>query len=165
MDQNRAFELLNRISLSHLQYFMERTMNTTSNLLEIIYLILKDEDETLHEYMIKSEVGTIFSLSWVITWFSHVLNDLDDILRLFDLFISTHFLMPIYVTVSILIYKKQDILTIDCDMASMHRYLTNIPAFEAWANRMQELRRTVVGYLVRISASLCAPEAIRKGWT
>lgn len=126
-DEERALRLINQISLTHLKYFMEKTMNTTSNMLEIIYLILKDEDKILYDYLIKSEVGTIFSLSWVITWFSHVLNDLDDILRLFDFFISTHFLMPIYMSISILLYKKEEILLIDCDMASMHKYLTSIP--------------------------------------
>ena len=38
--------------------------------------------------------------------------------------------MPIYLTVSILLYKSEEILTIDCDMASMHKYLTNIPEHE-----------------------------------
>ena len=127
MNEQQAFHLINTISRSHLRFYMERTMNTTSNLLEIIYLIIRDEDNELYDYLIRSEVGTIFSLSWVITWFSHVLNDLDDILRLFDLFISTHYLMPIYMTVAILMWKKSDILCIDCDMASMHKFLTAIP--------------------------------------
>ena len=127
MNEHQAFRLINAISRSHLRFYMERTMNTTSNLLEIIYLIIRDEDDELHDHLIRSEVGTIFSLSWVITWFSHVLNDLDDILRLFDLFISTHYLMPIYMTVAILMWKKSDILCIDCDMASMHKFLTAIP--------------------------------------
>ncbi|XP_027203343.2 TBC1 domain family member 20 [Dermatophagoides pteronyssinus] len=127
MNEHQAFRLINAISRSHLRFYMERTMNTTSNLLEIIYLIIRDEDDELHDHLIRSEVGTIFSLSWVITWFSHVLNDLDDILRLFDLFISTHYLMPIYMTVAILMWKKSDILLVDCDMASMHKFLTAIP--------------------------------------
>ena len=59
-----------------------------------------------------------------------MLGNFDDIARLFDYFISSHFLMPIYLTVSILLYKKDDIQQIDCDMASMHQYLTNIPQRE-----------------------------------
>ena len=130
MDEENAFKIINKISNTHLKYFMEETMNTTSNLLEIIYLILKDEDLHLYNYLIMSEVGTIFSLSWVITWFSHVLNDFNDIARLFDFFISSHFLMPIYLTVSILLYKKKQIHNIDCDMANMHQYLTGLPQNE-----------------------------------
>lgn len=127
MEEEVAFKIVNKVSNSHLKYFMEETMTCTSNHLQIIYLILKDEEPKLHDYLTRSEVGTIFSLSWVITWFSHVLSDFDDITRLFDFFISSHFLMPIYLSVSILLYKREKIYTIDCDMASMHKYLTGIP--------------------------------------
>ncbi|KAH9389712.1 hypothetical protein TYRP_007259 [Tyrophagus putrescentiae] len=130
VDEETAFRLVNRVSNTHLCYYMEETMHTTSNHLQIIYWILNLEDQELHDYLLRSEVGTIFSLSWVITWFSHVLGNFDDIARLFDYFISSHFLMPIYLTVSILLYKKDDIQQIDCDMASMHQYLTNIPQRE-----------------------------------
>lgn len=127
MDEESAFRLVNTVSNTHLCYYMEESMQRTSHQLEIIYLLLNREDGQLHEHLVRSEVGTIFSLSWVITWFSHVLSNFDDITRLFDYFISSHFLMPIYLTVSILIYKKDAILNIDCDMASMHQYLTGIP--------------------------------------
>ncbi|KAI2796906.1 hypothetical protein BLOT_014603 [Blomia tropicalis] len=130
MDEERAFNLVDRVSNTHLKYFMEETMNTTSNHLQIIYLILCREDPRLHNYLVRSEVGTIFCLSWVITWFSHVLNDFDDITRLFDCFISCHFLMPIYLTTSILLYKSEQIQYVDCDMASMHQFLAKLPEKE-----------------------------------
>ena len=44
----------------------------------------------------------MFALSWFITWYSHVLDDLDTILRLYDLFIVSHFLMPIYVAAEVI---------------------------------------------------------------
>lgn len=148
MDEKQAYQLTNQISNLHLKYFMEKTMNTTSNLLEIIYLILKEESQQLYDYLIRSEVGTIFSLSWVITWFSHVLNDLDDILRLFDFFIANHFLTPIYLTVAILLYKEDDILQIECDMASMHKYLSSIPETEQlpFENLIQQSLKLLVHY-------------------
>lgn len=130
MNEEKAFQITNQISNLHLKFFMEKTMNTTSNLLEIIYLILKEEHRVLYDFLIKSEVGTIFSLSWVITWFSHVLNDLNDIIRLFDFFISNHFLAPIYLTITILLHKEAEIFLVDCDMASVHKYLTSIPENE-----------------------------------
>jgi len=43
----------------------------------------------------------MFALSWFITWYSHVLDNLDIILRLYDLFIVSHFLMPIYVAAEV----------------------------------------------------------------
>lgn len=44
----------------------------------------------------RSDVGHMFALSWLITWFAHVINDPDSIFRIFDFFLGTHPLMPIY---------------------------------------------------------------------
>jgi hypothetical protein len=41
-------------------------------------------------------LDVVFALSWVITWYSHVIDDLKIILRLYDFFIVTGPLMAIY---------------------------------------------------------------------
>lgn len=41
-------------------------------------------------------MGTIFALSWLITWFGHVLSDMRHVVRLYDFFLACHPLMPIY---------------------------------------------------------------------
>jgi hypothetical protein len=52
-------------------------------------------------YFFSSEVGTVFSLSWLITWFGHVLDDIRHIVRLYDFFIANHGLMPIYLAAAV----------------------------------------------------------------
>lgn len=55
-----------------------------------------------HHYICRGGVGhVIFALPWFITWYSHVLDDLPVILRLYDLFIVSNFLMPIYVAAEV----------------------------------------------------------------
>ncbi len=49
----------------------------------------------------RSEVGTIFCLSWLITWYGHVLNDFRHIVRLYDFFMACHPLMPIYLAAAV----------------------------------------------------------------
>lgn len=50
-----------------------------------------------HLYFLnRAEVGTIFALSWLITWFGHVLSDFRHVVRLYDFFLACHPLMPIY---------------------------------------------------------------------
>ena len=44
----------------------------------------------------RSEVGQVFALSWLITWYGHVLKDFSTIVRLYDFFLATHPLMPVY---------------------------------------------------------------------
>ncbi|CAM4937905.1 unnamed protein product [Rotaria socialis] len=95
--------------------------------------------DTVTKSHFKGGVGNVmFALSWFITWYSHVLNDLDVILRLYDLFIVSHFLMPIYVAAEIVNYHADQVLSIDCDMPSLHQYLTRLPS-ELDSNTWEEI--------------------------
>ena len=42
----------------------------------------------MHDFLEQCEVGTIFALPWMITWFGHVLPDYEDVVRLYDFFLS-----------------------------------------------------------------------------
>jgi hypothetical protein len=126
MGEEMAFYIVNKLSKTHFKVFMEETMESTADLLDIIPIILKLENVELSQHIEKSSVGTIYPLSWVITWFSHVLKKYEDVARLFDFFLVSHRLMPFYLTVAIILYKQKEILTIDCEMSSMHHFLTNI---------------------------------------
>jgi len=127
MGEEMAFYIVNKLSKTHFRVFMEETMEKTGDLLDIIPIVLKSENPELSEHIEKSSVGTIYSLSWIITWFSHVLRKYEDVARLFDFFLVSHQFMPLYLTIAIILYKQKEILSIDCDMASMHHFLTNIP--------------------------------------
>ena len=50
----------------------------------------------MHAYLRKADVQPFYALSWLITWFSHNLTGLAQTARLFDLFLATHPLMPLY---------------------------------------------------------------------
>ena len=52
-------------------------------------------------YFYRAEVGTMFCLPWLITWYGHVLNDVKHIIRLYDFFIACHPLMPIYLAAAV----------------------------------------------------------------
>ena len=70
-----------------------------------VHAKVSDEDRISHHLQCnvnRGGVGNVmFALSWFITWYSHVLDNLDIILRLYDLFIVSHFLMPIYVAAEV----------------------------------------------------------------
>ena len=52
----------------------------------------------------RAEVGTIFCLSWLITWYGHVLDDAKHTVRLYDFFLASHPLMPIYLAAAVRIH-------------------------------------------------------------
>ncbi|KAL3282549.1 hypothetical protein HHI36_005729, partial [Cryptolaemus montrouzieri] len=69
----------------------------------------------------------MFALPWYLTWFGHSLNTYKDVVRLYDYFLASPPLMPIYVAASLVIERKEEIFEQDCDLASIHCLLSQIP--------------------------------------
>lgn len=126
LGEEKAFHVVNKISNTHLSQFMEETMNSTQLLLEIIPILIEREDKKLCEFLDKIEIGTIFSLSWILTWFSHILINNRNVERLFDIFIASDYRLPTYFTVSILLHNRDLILSKESDLAIVFQCLNSL---------------------------------------
>ncbi|MGH0181253.1 UNVERIFIED_CONTAM: hypothetical protein FKN15_006259 [Acipenser sinensis] len=107
--------------------FMDPTMDNTKHILNYLMPIIERVNPEVHDFMQRAEVGTIFALSWLITWFGHVLSDFRHVVRLYDFFLACHPLMPIYFAAVIVLYREPEVLECECDMASVHHLLSQIP--------------------------------------
>ncbi|KAJ8303463.1 hypothetical protein KUTeg_019859 [Tegillarca granosa] len=125
--EDLAFALVDTLSLNHLRDFMDSNMDRTKHMLNYLYPIIGKSNPDLREFLECSEVGTVFCLSWLITWYGHVLNDLRHIVRLYDFFIACHPLMPIYLAAAIVLYREEEILSNECEMCVLHGLLSKIP--------------------------------------
>lgn len=85
-----------------------------------------DRGLTVLYFVPRSTVGTLFALPWYLTWFGHSLNSYRSVVRLYDYFLASDFLLPIYVTSAIVIYRQNEIFQEDCDMASLHCLLSQV---------------------------------------
>lgn len=122
-----AFKIMEVLSMDHLRECMETTMEKTSYRLNYIYPIIQKVDKRLYEHMDSAGVGTMFALPWYLTWFGHSLNQYRDVVRLYDFFLASPPLMPLYVAAALVIYRRQEVLSEPCDMASIHCLLSQIP--------------------------------------
>lgn len=68
-----------------------------------------------------------YCLSWVITWCSHDLDDLDKITRLFDLFLSSNPFMVVYFAAAVVLSRRDQVLALPCDTSTIHSFLTKLP--------------------------------------
>uniref|UniRef100_A0A670J1V6 TBC1 domain family member 20 n=1 Tax=Podarcis muralis TaxID=64176 RepID=A0A670J1V6_PODMU len=125
--ERMAVALLERLSTLHLRDFMDPTMDSTKHILNYLMPILQQESPRLHDFMQRAEVGTIFALSWLITWYGHVLANFQHILRLYDFFLASHPLMAVYFAAAIVLFREEEVLACDCDMPSIHQLLSQIP--------------------------------------
>ncbi|XP_049822506.1 TBC1 domain family member 20 isoform X2 [Aethina tumida] len=122
-----AFRIMEKLSTHHLRECMEPTMEKTDYRLNYIYSLLKEADKDLHDFMDRAEVGTMFALPWYLTWFGHSLNQYRDVVRLYDYFLASPPLMPLYVATALVIHRRQEVFDAGCDMASVHVVLSQIP--------------------------------------
>ncbi|CAL8396840.1 TBC1 domain family member 20 [Gadus morhua] len=125
--ERTAIAMLHTLSNHHLRDFMDPTMDRTKHILNYLMPILEQVDRELHDFLIRSEVGTIFALSWLITWYGHVLSEFRHTLRLYDFFLASHPLMPIYLAATIVLHREKEVRRTECDMAMVHLLLSRIP--------------------------------------
>ncbi|CAM4658612.1 unnamed protein product [Leuciscus chuanchicus] len=96
LGERLATALVEKLSTHHLRDFMDPTMDNTKHILNYLMPIIERVNPEVYDFMQQAEVGTIFALSWLITWFGHVLSDFRHVVRLYDFFLACHPLMPIY---------------------------------------------------------------------
>jgi hypothetical protein len=64
-----------------------------------------------------------------LTWFSHDVRDTELVKRLFDAFLVSHPLLPVYMSIAMMLHptNRQAILETECDFASIHQCLAALP--------------------------------------
>ncbi|XP_056614729.1 TBC1 domain family member 20 isoform X3 [Triplophysa dalaica] len=127
LGERLATALVEKLSTHHLRDFMDPTMDNTTHILNYLMPIIERVNPEVYDFMQQAEVGTIFALSWLITWFGHVLSDFRHVVRLYDFFLACHPLMPIYFAAVIVLHREEEVLECECDMAMMHHLLSRIP--------------------------------------
>lgn len=50
----------------------------------------------------------MFTLPWLLTWFAHSIDDYATIVRLYDLFLASHFLMPVYFAAALVLFRGSE---------------------------------------------------------
>ncbi|KAG1140694.1 hypothetical protein G6F38_008934 [Rhizopus arrhizus] len=87
--------------------------------------IIEYEDSELTSFLERCNVMPYYAISWILTWFSHDFEKYEKIVRLFDLFISSDAIMPVYLSSAIILLRRDEILKADRDI--VHSLVTRIP--------------------------------------
>ncbi|KAI8994675.1 rab-GTPase-TBC domain-containing protein [Pilobolus umbonatus] len=122
-----ACQLMNTLAVFYLRDAMSSTFEPILKELTIMDTLIKLEDKELHEFITEANVLPYYSISWVITWCSHDLDDLDKLARLFDFFIVSNPFMVVYFSAAVVLSRKSDILKLPCDNSIIHSFLTKLP--------------------------------------
>jgi len=129
--EDLALKKLDKIVDSHFSQFMQPTMLETQEFLALIPIIIGLHDSKVQDFLERSEVGTVFALSWTITWFSHVIpneHDVETIFSFLEKFEDPYVIL--YLCATIVIYKKDMLLKLEPEMSTVHHFLCQFPRKE-----------------------------------
>jgi len=125
-----AGSVLLQVSETHLGDFLKTNFAQLQNALRLtLFPMLALFDRPVHDHLKAAELEPFFCLSWVLTWFSHEIRDTALVKRLFDAFLVSHPLMPIYLSVAMILHpiNREEVLSTECDFATLHQTLQGLP--------------------------------------
>ena len=92
-DDFLTFAIAEFIALHYISDYMKETFETVSKFMHILFVIIRSQDYELYSHLIQAKMEPFFAISWLITWFSHDIKELDHVARLYDVLLSSP---PIY---------------------------------------------------------------------
>uniref|UniRef100_A0A8R1YA04 Rab-GAP TBC domain-containing protein n=1 Tax=Onchocerca volvulus TaxID=6282 RepID=A0A8R1YA04_ONCVO len=125
-------------------YLLKKLEDTVLRDLDLMHVLLWKVDEELEKVIRAVQLGSLFALSWPLTWFSHTLHHYHQIVLCFDFFLATHALTPIFLTSAVVLWRSSAVLNCSRDMASIHHLLNVMPndiPVQALINDAQDLFR------------------------
>ncbi|KAK0157861.1 hypothetical protein PV328_011551 [Microctonus aethiopoides] len=145
MGLKRGSYVLEKISVEFLERFMERTMEKVNQELFYIFALLERIHPKLLEHLENVELFPHFALAEYTTWYAHKYADNRELLhRLFDFFLGTPPLMPLYLSTVIVAHRAAEIFNTTPDMGHTHKVLCTLPddlPFEDLLMRAKNLYR------------------------
>ncbi|KAK6032669.1 hypothetical protein OSTOST_01146 [Ostertagia ostertagi] len=84
-------------------------------------------DPQLERVLREVHLGTMFALKRPFTWLGHRINHLPTDCTVFDVFLASPPLTPIYVCAAVVLKRKSAILTSEREMPIIHQLLMNMP--------------------------------------
>lgn len=78
--------------------------------LKLVLKLLKEVDVELYEFIEQAGDLPTFTLSWILTWYSHDLYYFSSVQRIFDVCLSQHPLFSLYLTTATIIYNRDKLI-------------------------------------------------------
>ncbi|KAI4493740.1 hypothetical protein M0804_001916 [Polistes exclamans] len=128
MGLQEGLYVLESISVEFLERFMEKTMEKVNQELFYIFALLERVHPTLLEHLENVELFPHFALAEYTTWYAHKYAENRKLLhRLYDYFLSSPPLMPLYLSSVIVAHRATEIFNTTPDMGHTHKVLCTLP--------------------------------------
>ncbi|KAJ1658365.1 hypothetical protein IWQ61_002391 [Dispira simplex] len=127
LGEKLAPSVCEHILLVYFRDFMSRDFHHVHTFLGCIYSLVQAEDTALYQRIIEVELPPYFATSWLLTWFSHDIADLDLTYRLFDYFLTRHPLMSVYFSAALVLGQSNTLMHLEPEFPLWHKRLLDAP--------------------------------------
>lgn len=138
LGERNATRAMSVLCEHHVSSHIRTNLDETSDQMKLIIPLVSQRCPELAEFILMSDAGTMFSLSWIITWFAYVLNDEAAIARLYDVFITSPPLMPVYMSAAVVLYRRREVMEVECELSAVHKVLHTLPQDLPWELLIRE---------------------------
>lgn len=130
--ERTTYFVMERLCMFHIRDACARNLNEIQSVLWLLFPLLRLLDHDVYAFVrqahsIGSLTMPIFALPWVLTLFSHSLDQLATIARLLDFFIVSHPLMPLYFAAQLICHLRSDLLALECEFPVVLKFLGALP--------------------------------------
>lgn len=127
-DERMAYYLIERMSLLHIRDSLRPSLDTVVQVLNLIFPLIKLVDPDVSAFLDETQIQSypMFSLPWVLTWFSHNVERLEDVARIFDFLLARHPLMIMYFATAMILSLKDQLLLLPHDYPSVHQFFQTL---------------------------------------
>jgi len=126
-DVEMSKQVIFRVMKLFLKEAMGEDLSIANDALSLLVHLIERDDRVLAQTLCKDGVGPQFALSWLLTWFSHDVRNAHQAFRLFDSFLSSHPLLPLYTAAAIIKFRSDVILDPAHDYAEVHMLMQKLP--------------------------------------
>ncbi|KAL0223379.1 hypothetical protein P9112_002769 [Eukaryota sp. TZLM1-RC] len=133
--------ILTRLAQFHLRHFLLPDFTCTTAYLSLVNVILEEIDPNVAKFLQDSmQAPPLFAVSWVLTWFNHVVDAITIRTRLTDFFITSSPLAPAVLSALVILHNKSVLLSGDPDFTTCHAIFSNIDSCTPWTLLMDKSR-------------------------
>lgn len=124
---------IKKLAQFHFRDYCAPTFMNTQAAIRIIFMpLLKEMDPLFHQTLLDKGISDpcSFVLPWIICWYANDIFEYDIICRLFDVFMSSHALLPIYIAVAFITHPwaKSEFDRNVCEGSDFMSVLASIPS-------------------------------------
>ena len=124
--------VLRHLLQRHLRGLVRPTMSPAIAVLQLLLPLVATADRDVHaaleRHLSLAGMDTPhFALSWIVTLFAHNVESISSLNRLFDAFICSHPLFPLYVSAALLVHCRATVLVLEADYGPAHAALQVLP--------------------------------------